>query len=99
VSASAPPVASSYTSPGIDNAARSTMNVASGHSDHRTSGTGSQRRGPTVASANTTPATASTTLIASAISNHRGAVPDFALSIISGASGAMLHRAVPPNTQ
>jgi hypothetical protein len=93
------PEAICCTSPMIPNVARSTMNVASGHSVQRTSHTGSQRRGRTVASANKTPATASTTLTASATTNHVGAVCDRTLSIISCASGAMDQRAVPPNTQ
>lgn len=83
----------------IDNTARSTINVASGHSDQRTSQTGSHRRGRTVARANQTPATASTTLAASATKNHVGAVCDRTLSIVSCESGAMDHRASPPNTQ
>ena len=79
--------------------ARSTISTASGHSDQRTSETGSHRRARTVDKAKNTPTNASTTLAASAISNHRGAVCDRALSIMSSERGAMLHRAVPPKTQ
>jgi hypothetical protein len=78
---------------------RSTINVASGHSVQRTSHTGSHRLGRTVARANKTPTTASTTLTASATTNHVGAVSDRTLSIISCESGAMDHRASPPDTQ
>ena len=93
VSAPDVPEAICCTSPRIDNIARSTtMNVASGHSAHRTSHTGSHRRGRTVARANKTPATASTTLTASATTNHVGAVCDRTLSIISCESGAMDHK-------
>src|SRR5688572_8878201 len=83
----------------IPNTPRSTISVASGHSDQRTSQTGGHRRGRTVARANTTPTAASTTLTASATTNHVGAVSDRTLSIISCESGAMDHSASPPNTQ
>jgi hypothetical protein len=71
VSAPDAPKAICCTSPRIDNIARSTMNVASGHSVHRTSHTGSHRRGRTVARANKTPTTARTTLTASATHKPR----------------------------